>query len=92
MIRINAIGIFALLLFAGIIACGYPVWAAVAELIWPTVTAIWEYAPARWYGLGVLSGLFLSYGLGWNDALRLRREQMTDRADEDYQRDKRRIL
>ena len=92
MIRINAIGILALLLFAAIVACGYPLWAALAELVWPLVETTWQYEPARYVLLGVLIGLFASYGAGWNDALRLRKGQMHDRAEEEYQRDKRRIL
>lgn len=85
MIRINLIGILALLLFACAVVCGYPVWIALAELAW-------HYPAARWFAAGVLTGCCLPLAIGWNAALRLRREQMIDRADEEYQRDRKRIL
>jgi len=85
MIRINLIGIAVLLLFVLAVVCGYPVWIALAELVW-------QYPAARWFVAGVLAGCSLPLAIGWNAALKLRREQMIERADEEYRRDKQRIL
>lgn len=81
MIRINLIGILALLLFACAIVCGWPVWIALAQLAW-------NYPAARWLLAGMLIGLVFPTVAGWNAAMRYKRQQAREKADDDYQRDK----
>lgn len=82
MIRINYIGIFWLVLFAVAIWFGWPVWIAFA---WLAV----EYPAGRWFIAGLIAGCFLPLSIGFNMGLRLRRNQMIERADQEYERDRR---
>lgn len=85
MIRINVIGILWLILFGLLIWCAWPIWYALAVLLS-------SQPQVRWFLAGLVAGCFLPTAIGWNMALRLRRQQMIDRADDEYNRDKRRIL
>ena len=84
MIRINIVGIFWLILFFFAIWFGWPVWIAIAWLLA-------EQPHFRWFLAGLVSGCFFPIAIGWNMALRHRRQQMIDRADDEYNRDKRRL-
>lgn len=85
MIRINIIGLFAWLLFAAAVIFGWPVWIALA---WIAI----EQSAVRWIIVGFIGGMFVPLSIGFNAGLRLRRDQMVDRAEQDYERDRRSIL
>lgn len=82
MIRINLVGLFFWLLFIAAVVFGWPVWIALAWLAM-------EHPQARWLLVGFVGGCCVPISIGFNMGLRLRRDQARDRADQDYERDKR---
>ena len=84
MITINIRAIIAYAIFFVAVWWGHPVWLALAaELVaWPSV---------RLFGAGFIAGCFVPIAIGWNMALRLRRDSAIDRAQQDYEKDKRKI-
>jgi hypothetical protein len=47
---------------------------------------------ALWFIAGLATGAIIAGSLGWNAALALRRDQAIERARQDYDKDKRRIV
>lgn len=82
MIRINLVAIFWITLFAAAAIFGWPLWIVLAQLAL-------DHPFGRGVAVGFIGGLFVPLSIGWNMALRFRREAAKDRADQEYDRDRR---
>ena len=82
MIRINLHALFFWLLFVAAAVFGWPVWIALA---WLAVDYPWS----KFVLIGIVLGAILPQMFAFNAGLRLRRDQARDRADAEYERDKR---
>lgn len=85
MIRINIVGLLFWAIFIAAVVFGWPVWIALAWLAL-------EHTAVRWIIVGFIGGMFVPLSIGFNMGLRLRREQARERADQDYDRDKRSLF
>jgi hypothetical protein len=85
MIHINVRAIVAYLIFFIIVWYGHPAWIALA--VW-----LVEHAAVRWMLAGFVAGCFVPISIGWNMALRHRRGQAIEKAEKDYQQDRKKVL
>ena len=85
MITINLRGIALLGLLLFVAWFGWPIWVQLA-------TWLVDVPAVRWFLAGLVCGIAIRAGWAWNAALRFRRDQAIDKADAEYERDKRRVV
>lgn len=85
MIHINVRGIAFWLCFVAIVWYGHSAWMAL-------VVFLVEQPAVRYILAGFVAGCFVPISIGWNMALRHRRGQAIEKAEKEYEADKRRIV
>lgn len=85
MITINIKAIVTLAIFTVCVWWGRDVWLTLAAWLveWPSV---------RFFIAGFIAGCFVPTAIGWNAALRYRRDLLIEQARQNYVKDKRAII
>lgn len=85
MITINLRTIALYLLLFLLVWYGWPAW------VWVAARLV-EFPEVRWFGAGLLCGVAIRATWAWNAALALRRQQAIEKAEREFNQDKRRVV
>lgn len=85
MITINVRAIALCLVLFMVVWYGWSAWMWVAA-------RLVEFPEVRWFGAGLVCGVAIRATWAWNAALALRRQQAIDKAEREFDQDRRRVM